>query len=343
MSANRQTQHLYFGDRGCAIAALVLAVTLCALSVGAQPRDGEILNSKVRAPLPAFDVVDDFVRSYFPRALYEEARAQQTFDILDIRYASDGLEVPGVLIRPKNPSNRKWPVIIYNRGGTGDYGRITNDDHACTREHSACLTIVDLYLLAKSGFVIIASDYRFHGATAKRDEWGGGDVNDVLNLIRTLQSLDFVDRERVYMMGLSRGGTMTYQVLKRGPAIRAAVVIAGASDLEALGRYRPEFVNGDEWYDGWAKVWPNYANRATDLYRDRSPVYWADKLAVPILILHSRVDRLCPVDHALRMAAALQESGKVYALHIYERDGHSLPLNREDRNRQIVEWFSKAP
>jgi hypothetical protein len=45
---------------------------------------------------------------------------------------------------------------------------------------------------------------------------------------------------------------MTYQVLKRGPAIRAAVVIAGASDLEAMGRYRPEFVNGDEWYDGWA-------------------------------------------------------------------------------------------
>ncbi len=343
MSANRETQHLCFGDRGCAIAALVFAVTLSALSVGAQPRDGEILNPKVRAPLPTFDALDDFGRSYFPRAQSEEARAQQTLEILDIRYASDGLEVPGVLIRPKNPGNRKWPVIIYNRGGTGDYGRITNDDHACNREHFACLTIVDLYLLAKSGFVIIASDYRFHGATAKRDEWGGADVNDVLNLTRALPSLDFVDRERLYMLGTSRGGTMTYQVLRRGPPIRAAAVIAGASDLEALGRYRPEFVNGDKWYDGWARVWPGYANHAADLYRDRSPVYWADKLAVPILILHSRVDRLCPVDQALRMAAALQASGKVYALHIYDRDGHSLPQNREDRNRQIVEWFRKVP
>jgi dipeptidyl aminopeptidase/acylaminoacyl peptidase len=72
-------------------------------------------------------------------------------------------------------------------------------------------------------------------------------------------------------------------------------------------------------------------------------VYWADKLTVPILILHSRVDRLVPVDHALRMAAALKASSKVYALHIYERDGHSLPLNRDDPNRQIVEWFSKVP
>jgi len=332
---SRETQCL-------AIAAAILALTACSLSVIAQPRDGEILNSKVRASLSPFADLDDFGRSYFSQAQYEEARGQQTFDILDILYASDGLAVPGLLIRPKHPGNRKWPAIIYNRGGTGDYGRITNDDHACDREHFASCTIVDLYLLAKSGFVIIASDYRFHGANGKRDEWGGGDVNDVLNVIGALRSLDYVDPGRLYMMGSSRGGTLTYQVLKRGPPIQAAAVIAGPSDLEALGRYRPEFVNGDSTYDGWSRVWPDYANRATELYRDRSPVYWADKLTAPILILHSRVDRLVPVDQALRMAAALQASSKVYALHIYERDGHSLPQNREDRNRQIVEWFNKV-
>jgi dipeptidyl aminopeptidase/acylaminoacyl peptidase len=42
------------------------------------------------------------------------------------------------------------------------------------------------------------------------------------------------------------------------------------------------------------------------------------------------------------MAAALQAGGKPYALHIYERDGHSLPLNHDDRNRQIVSWFMSA-
>jgi predicted esterase len=57
--------------------------------------------------------------------------------------------------------------------------------------------------------------------------------------------------------------------------------------------------------------------------------------------LHSRTDKLVPVSQALRMAEALQEKGKVYALHIYDRDGHSLPLNREDRNRMIIDWFNK--
>jgi dipeptidyl aminopeptidase/acylaminoacyl peptidase len=179
---------------------------------------------------------------------------------------------------------------------------------------------------------VIASDYRFHGATAKRDQWGGVDVNDLLNLVPALRSIDFVDLTRLYILGVSRGGTMTYLALKRGAPVRAAAVIAGPSDLEGLGRFRPEFVKGDETCQGWAKVWPDYASR----------VQWAYKLTVPILILHSGQDRLVPVDQAIRMAAALQTAGRTYARHGYANDGHSLPANRTDRNRQIVEWFMQA-
>jgi hypothetical protein len=45
---------------------------------------------------------------------------------------------------------------------------------------------------------VIASDYRFHGSTAKRDEWGGVDVDDVLNLVPALKSLHFVDPQSLY-------------------------------------------------------------------------------------------------------------------------------------------------
>lgn len=321
------------------------SVAVVAGTSTATHRDGEILSCKSREPLPSYESLDDFSHNYFRRAVYEEARAQKDFDVLDITYASDGLPVRGMLLRPKNPGDRKWPAIIFNRGGTGDYGRISlgNDEaSSCSREHQPCLTVVDLYLLAKAGFVVIASDYRFHGPTAKRDEWGGSDVNDVLNLVPALRSLGFVDMERLYMLGLSRGGTMTYIALKRGIPVKAAAVIAGPSDLEAGAKERPEFINGDETYDGFAKVWPDYEHRAHEHYRERSAVYWADQINVPILILHSRIDKLVPVSQALSMATALQEKGKVYALHIYERDGHSLPLNREDRNRQIIEWFNRA-
>ena len=315
------------------LATLASAVALVA-STGALEtqlrRDGEIVVSSPRPPLPAWESLNDFGRKYFPPSVYEEARRQTDFDILDIQYMSGGVQVPGLLVRPKNLAGRRWPAIIYNRGGTGDYGRI--DD----------TTVVDLYLLAKDGFVIIASDYRFHGATARRDEWGGADLDDVVNVVSAAKSLDAVDPERLFMLGLSRGGLMTYLALKRGVPVRAAAVIASPSDLEALGKYRPEFVDGDETFDGWAKVWPDYARRASEHYRERSAVYWADKITVPILILHSRQDRLLPVDHSLRMAQALQAADRTYGLHVYSNDGHSLPANRVDRNRHIVDWFLAA-
>jgi dipeptidyl aminopeptidase/acylaminoacyl peptidase len=301
------------------------------LGIGQVRRDGEIVSLRPRPPLPAYESLNQFGRSYFQPPEYEETRTQTAFDVLEIRYISGASEVEGLLLRPRNPGGRRWPAIIYNRGGTGDYGRL--DD----------LTVVDLYLLAKAGFVVIASDYRFRGAAAKRDEWGGADLDDVINLLPALRSLDYVDPDRFFMLGLSRGGTMTYLALKRGVPVRAAAVIAGPSDLEALGKARPEFVDGDETYDGWAKVWPDYAHRAAEHYRERSAVQWADKITVPILILHSRQDRLLPVEHALRMAQALQAAGRTYALHIYSNDGHSLPRNRADRNRQIIDWFRAAP
>ena len=314
-------------------------------SIAAKENDGQILSSKPWPPLPAFESLDDFGRAYFPRPVYEEARTQKEFDVLQITYASDGLSVRGMLIKPKTPGVRKWPAIIFNRGGNGELGRITDNGQPCGgMSNTSCLDVADLYLLAKAGFVVIASDYRYQGATVKRDEWGGVEVDDVLNLVPALKSLDYVDPERLYMLGLSRGGTMTYLAIKRGIPVKAAAVIGAVTDVKAWVDARPEMglVNGNEYIDGFSKIWPDYEHRAEEYYRARSAVYWPDQINVPVLILHSRTDRMVPVTQALRMAEALQEKGKVYAVHIYERDGHPLPLNRDDRNRMIIDWFNRA-
>jgi hypothetical protein len=41
---------------------------------------------------------------------------------------------------------------------------------------------VEFYLLAKEGYIVLATEYRSTGDKGRRDEWGGADVHDVLNL-----------------------------------------------------------------------------------------------------------------------------------------------------------------
>jgi dipeptidyl aminopeptidase/acylaminoacyl peptidase len=169
-------------------------------------------------------------------------------------------------------------------------------------------------------------------------------VDDVLNLVPALRSMPIVDPARLYMAGQSRGGTETYIALGRGAPVRAAAVIAGPSLLSADTRsfiHGDWFLNGNEWFDGAPKVWPEYESRADEYYEARSAVRWPEKISAPLLIMHSRTDKLVPVTQALRMAEALQSHDKEYSLVIYGTDGHSLPRNAQDRTRRIVEWFDQ--
>jgi dipeptidyl aminopeptidase/acylaminoacyl peptidase len=245
-----------------------------------------------------------------------------------LRYASGGQPVEGYLLDPAaNPDARRFPAIIYNRGGTGDYGKID------------ALLLAEMRLLAEQGFVVAASNYRFVGDLARRDEWGGSDVEDVLNLVPLLKSRGDVDARNLFMMGVSRGGVMTYLAIKRQAPINAAAVIAGPTDLTRLIVERPEFLLGYEDYDGWARIWPEFVSKGRELLEMRSPVFWPGEIGTPVLILHSRIDSKVPVHHALALAQGLQEQEKEFELIVYSNDGHSLPSNREDRNRRIVEWF----
>ena len=75
--------------------------------------------------------------------------------------------------------------------------------------------------------------------------------------------------------------------------------------------------------------------------RERSVIYWADKINVPLLLLHGGADwRVDPGD-SLSLAQKLQSLGKTYELVIYARDNHGIANNRADRDQRILAWFKK--
>jgi dipeptidyl aminopeptidase/acylaminoacyl peptidase len=242
-------------------------------------------------------------------------------------YESDGLKVGGYMAAPRRNDHSPLPCIIENRGGNRDFGAWTDTN------------ALWLAPLADAGYFVIASNYRGSPGSEGRDEFGGADVNDVLNLLPLIDSLnEEVDPARIGMQGWSRGGMMTYLALTRTQRIVAAVIGSGEADLEEAIKLRPEM----ETYVIDQLV-PGYATNKVQVLQARSALRWPEKLAktTPILLLAGTADwRVNPMN-SLRMAEKLYEQRHPYRLVIFEGGDHGLSEHRDETDRMIHDWFHR--
>lgn len=282
----------------------------------------------------AFHVQGNFVKWYYDSTFYELARQNNNYECVRVFYKSDDTTVEAWLYKPVNISRKKYPLIIYNRGGMGNFGNLEETN------------LVDFYKMAKNGYVVLATRTRFAGANGKYDQHGGVDVNDIVNLKGIYENLSFIDTGNVFMYGFSRGGQNTYQASGK-MNLRAMAITAGTTDWVSRINERREFVEG--WTDedssmnylGFASVFPNWQTDSVQILIDRSAIYWANHVNVPVLIMHSRQDNKVPCCNALKMAEQLQKYNKEYSLVIYDEPSHSLPFKYFDSYEQMFKWFDK--
>src|SRR5687768_5367274 len=129
--------------------------------------------------------LDDFPRFVLDREEFERRESFTDFECQTIKYISDGLKIAGFIWKPKNTAGKKFPLVIVNRGGNPTLGILTPQSF--------------YYPYVTSGFVVIGSQYRGADGGDGKDEFGGEDVNDVLNLIPLARSLGYVDMNNVFM------------------------------------------------------------------------------------------------------------------------------------------------
>ena len=159
--------------------------------------------------------------------MYSEEVIQESI-VEGICYWSDGLKIKGYLARPRQSG--KYPVLIWNRGGSGNRGAL--DD---------LLAFLILASTAVWGYVVLATQYRGNMGSEGEPDWGGGDLNDSLNLLQTASYIEAADTTRVAIEGASRGGMTTYRALKSGPHFKCAIVHAGLTDLVAIQEQNKDF------------------------------------------------------------------------------------------------------
>jgi dipeptidyl aminopeptidase/acylaminoacyl peptidase len=240
----------------------------------------------------------------------------------EIKYLSDGLHIKGYLAIPDGQG--PYPVVIWNRGG--------NPLLSLWTAQSAWDV---LGKVASWGYVVIASQYRGADGSEGHDEYGGADVDDVLNLIEVLNAVPSADRTRIGMCGRSRGGMMTYLALTRTDKIRAAVIISGLSDLLEAGKSRPGML------DMWKKQIPDFNDHMEETLKQRSVIQWPEKLPtnVPLLIIHGTADwRVSPLQ-AFDLVRALYAAQRPLRFVLYEGGSHGVPEFDEERNTLIRSWL----
>ncbi len=245
----------------------------------------------------------------------------------NITYNSDGLKVKGYLAYPKDTS-KKYPCLIWNRGGYGDNGAIDTFNAGGFYGN-----------IASNGYVVFASHYRGNMGSEGLDELGGKDVNDVLNLIPLADELDFADTSNWAMEGWSRGGMMTYiSLVKSKIKFKAVMIVGGVSNLHCSEKDSPYIKLVSE------KIFPGLPiEKFKDECDKRSATSFIDKLPkdTHYLLLHGTADEsVSPLD-TINLAEQFQKENLKYRLVMFEDGDHFLRQHRKEVNDIRKMWFEK--
>lgn len=241
-----------------------------------------------------------------------------------IIYLSDGLMVKGYIAYPK--AEGKYPCVIWCRGGLGNAGKIDS------------FTARGIFgQIASWGYTVLATQYRGNDGGEGKDEFGGGDLNDVLNLIPLADELEKADRSKWAIEGWSRGGMMTYLALTKTDIFKAAIVTGGIADLRCNAS-ESSFMK--KLYETAAGEYGTEEfNRICD---SRSIIKFADKLSeTPLLLIHGTKDKRVLPHDSLDLAAKLIELKRKFRLILLEEGDHFLRKHRKEVDAIRKAWLEK--
>lgn len=237
-----------------------------------------------------------------------------------------GQEAHGLLYEPTNPrfeSPGRPPAILRIHGGP--------------TSQSLPGFSPDAQFFATRGYVVLEVNYR--GSTgygraymeALRGNWGVVDVEDALSAARFLGEAGIADPDRLVIMGASAGGYTVLRALTTRPGtFRAGISLYGVSNLFTLAAETHKFE--ERYLDSIVGPLPEAAH----LYRERSPLFAADRITDPLALFQGADDQVVPRNQSDAIADSLRRRGVPHEYHVYEGEGHGW------RRAETVEAFYRA-
>ena len=190
---------------------------------------------------------------------------------------------------------------------------------------------------ATRGYAVLQPNYR--GSTGYgrdymlklRQSWGIYDVQDAATGARSLAERGLADAGRLVIMGGSAGGFTVLQSFVELPGFyKAGICMFGVANQFTLAADTHKFEA--RYLDSMLGPLPE----AAATYRERSPIFHADKIKDPIAVFQGEIDRVVPREQSDSIVASLKARGVPHEYHVYPGEGHGW------RKSETIDSFYKA-
>ena len=274
-----------------------------------------------------------------PKLIWDPAPSLRTrWDLATAEDASftleNGTRLQAWLYRP-SPSARahdeRLPLLVYYYGGASPTPLGFNELHQFLVAHGYAL-----YVINPRG----ATGYGQSFADLHAGDWGSFASADILEGIRRVlaENAD-LDSERVGCFGGSYGGFMTQYLITETDRFAAAVSLYGISSLTSyFGAGMWGYTYGDQAMAG-RTPWSD-----PEWFRAQSPLFRAERITTPLLLLHGDEDGNVPAVESEQMFTALRLLGRTVEFVSFPGEDHGLRGTWESRaahRSMLVEWFDR--
>jgi len=246
--------------------------------------------------------------------------------------AKDGRSLDGLLYKPDDfDPAKKYPLMVYF------YERNSDNLH---RYHTpaAGRSIICFSFYVSRGYVLFVPDIPY-----KTGEPGPSAANAVLPGTQAIVDMGFIDRQRIGMQGHSWGGYQTAYLVTQTNMFACAESGAPVSNMTSA-------YGGIRWGSGLSRMFQYERTQsrigdtlwaARDKYIANSPLFFADKIKTPLLILHNDEDGAVPWYQGIELFVALRRLEKRAWLLNYNGNPHWVmgQENRRDFALRMQQFF----
>jgi dipeptidyl aminopeptidase/acylaminoacyl peptidase len=252
-----------------------------------------------------------------------------------VRYPSfDGLKIPSILYKPQNASaTQRVPAMVWVHGGPGGQSR---------RGYSAAIQH-----LVNHGYAVLAANNRGSSGYGKTfnhmDDRKHGDVDlkDIVAGKQYLAGLDWVDGERIGIIGGSYGGYMVGAALAFSPdTFDVGIDIFGVMNwVRTLASIPP-------WWAAFKEsLYDEMGDPATDGERHRaiSPLFHAKNIRAPLLVVQGANDPRVLKVESDEIVEAVRQNGVAVEYKVFPDEGHGFTkrANRIEASNAYVAFLDK--